>query len=753
MIAAALVAVAVTAPAAAPPADDPRPALVELVAHGALRPALERANLALVHAPERSRALGLELLRGDLLERLGRTRDAAEAYAAALSGTGGVEPWARMRLASLQERLGHPEIAAGLVATLIANGPPRALGREALDLLHRSLEAGGDCRLLVGLRRERFAGSDRRVFDLARADCLLRGGQLDEASRLLQSLLEDETGDAEAWEAAARMTELPDAQTPGVARLIGLAAYRHREFDSALGMLARGASEPPRWFDSRARESEYAMARSLFWLGRHDEAATRFVALASASSAPATRADALCQSARALELAGRPAEALGAFRRAWAEDPDGEWAGTALLGNIRLATLLGDEESAWQTLRSLAARSNLASATARAALFLGVHDLLSGRTARVDTALRMAERTREASDEEIAYWRGRLAEAKGDGAGAVERYVEVLVARPFHPLATAARRRLRAPALQPLARQRALALVERGDLDAVRAAAQLLGDGDPAGRRARQLGLAALAASRRAADWVTWQAVPVAEWPLWKPSAHRPEQALLALGLFADAADEVARAFPASDPRLAFTGAALLTVREAGVHAGLALAEGLFADRPREVPFEWIDPALRRILYPLPWAGQIRGQAGAYRVDPMLLAALIREESRFDPEAVSPAAARGLTQLTLPTARQLARDIGLDHLDPADLRQPELAIALGAAHLAELAQRFPGAEAVVVAAYNAGDNQAALWRRTCLTAEPEEFLAKIGFRETKAYVVRVLESRALYQALYGRPPA
>jgi len=141
----------------------------------------------------------------------------------------------------------------------------------------------------------------------------------------------------------------------------------------------------------------------------------------------------------------------------------------------------------------------------------------------------------------------------------------------------------------------------------------------------------------------------------------------------------------------------------------------------------------------------------AYRVDPALLAALIREESRFDPEAVSPAAAHGLTQLTLPTARKLARDLGLERLLPADLRRPELAIALGAAHLAELAQRFPGAEAVVVAAYNAGDDQAALWRRSCLTGEPEEFLAKIGFRETKAYVVRVLESRALYQALYGRP--
>jgi soluble lytic murein transglycosylase len=752
MIFAALVVLAATPPVPALPADDPRPALVELVTRGALRPALDQIGRELAREPERARALGLELLRGDLLERLGRNHDAAEAYADALAGSGGVEPWARMRLASLQERLGHPEIAAGLVATLLAGSPPRSLGRPALELLHRSLEEGGDCRLLAGVRRERITSADRRIFDLARADCLLREGRLDDAARLLRDLLEDDSGDAAAWEAAARLAELPDASVPDVARLIGLAAYRHREFDSALQLLARGAAAPPHWFDSRARETAYAVARSLFWLGRYDEAAARFAALAAGPASPSgASADALCQLARSLELAGRPAEALAAFQSSRAEDPDGEWAGTALVGGVRLAVQLGDEESAWKLLRQLAARPGQATATARAALFLGVHDLLSGKPTRVAAALRLAEGTRETAREEIAYWRGRLAEAQGDATTAVERYLEVLVTRPFHPLATAARRRLRAPALREIARRRAIELIERGDLQSLRGAFELLGENDPDGRRARQLGLEILAGRRRDTDWVHWTPVPVSEWPLWQPSGRRPEEVLLALGLFDDAADEVGRSFPGSDPRLAFTGAAFLASRETGVHAGLGLVEGLFNDRPQEVPFEWVDPALRRLLYPFPWAGLIRVQSGAYRVDPTLMAAVIREESRFDPDAVSPAAARGLTQLTLPTARQLAGEIGLDRLTPSDLRRPDVAVALGAAHLARLGQRFPGAEEVVVAAYNAGEEQAALWRKSCLTAEPEEFLAKIGFRETKAYVVRVLESRALYQALYGHP--
>ena len=71
--------------------------------------------------------------------------------------------------------------------------------------------------------------------------------------------------------------------------------------------------------------------------------------------------------------------------------------------------------------------------------------------------------------------------------------------------------------------------------------------------------------------------------------------------------------------------------------------------------------------------------------------------------------------------------------------------------LAELDGRFGAAanrRPMVVASYNAGEDQAALWRRYCQTDEPEEYLAKVGFRETRAYLVRVLESRAQYAALY-----
>ncbi len=79
-----------------------------------------------------------------------------------------------------------------------------------------------------------------------------------------------------------------------------------------------------------------------------------------------------------------------------------------------------------------------------------------------------------------------------------------------------------------------------------------------------------------------------------------------------------------------------------------------------------------------------------------------------------------------------------------------MAIALGAAYLGELSERFESRVELMAAAYNAGEDQAALWRRYCFSQEPEEFLSKVGFRETRSYVQRVLGGREQYADLY--PP-
>jgi soluble lytic murein transglycosylase len=245
--------------------------------------------------------------------------------------------------------------------------------------------------------------------------------------------------------------------------------------------------------------------------------------------------------------------------------------------------------------------------------------------------------------------------------------------------------------------------------------------------------------------------VPVEEWSLWTVPLVRPDELLLALGLPEQASSAVLRHFPASRPRLGLTGAQLLAGGPATRRA-IQIAEVAFGRLPSQVPLDWVDRDWLVLLYPLPWADAVRSQARVRGVDPALLAAVIREESKFDPAAISPASARGLAQFVFPTARRLAEATGLPPITARDLHDPMVAIPLGAAYLAQLSARFQGDELSIAAAYNAGEEQVAAWRRYCYSAQPEELLGKIGFGETRAYATRVLESRAAYQALWMAEP-
>jgi soluble lytic murein transglycosylase len=150
----------------------------------------------------------------------------------------------------------------------------------------------------------------------------------------------------------------------------------------------------------------------------------------------------------------------------------------------------------------------------------------------------------------------------------------------------------------------------------------------------------------------------------------------------------------------------------------------------------------------LPFRELIETQAKLRGLDPHLLAAAIREESRFDPLALSPAAARGLAQFVLPTARGLAGHIELGTLRAEDLYRPEISIALGADYLASLLKASGGEAHLAVTAYNAGEAEVRLWRSYCYSGESEEFFSKVPFAETRGYLRHVLASRLEYARLY-----
>ncbi len=158
---------------------------------------------------------------------------------------------------------------------------------------------------------------------------------------------------------------------------------------------------------------------------------------------------------------------------------------------------------------------------------------------------------------------------------------------------------------------------------------------------------------------------------------------------------------------------------------------------------------LLRILYPFPFRNVITTEARERGVDPFLAAALIRQESTFDPGAVSSAGAIGLMQIMPSTGRSVARKLGLRRFSPELLEKPEINIKLGIAHLAEELRAHGGRLPVVLAAYNAGAGRIARWREFPEFADDELFTERIPYDETRDYVRIVQNNARLYAALYG----
>ena len=540
-----------------------------------------------------------------------------------------------------------------------------------------------------------------------------------------------------------------------------MAYYDHREFDVALRFLAGALVKmpsTPTMSLADAHEARYALARSYFWLGRWDTAANAFGAVAATAPDPGRRAQALYQQARSKELAGPDSwpEAVRLFATAQAAQPRGPWSAAASIAVLRLLWLTGDEGGALQVYDDLVGQRQWSIAE-RAALFLAASDLEAGRSDRADTWLRDAARFGRGEDQEIHYWRGRLEEQRGRLTEAVAQFLAALAADPYHPLAQGARTRLTSNTLRDAALVETRRRAAGRDVEELHSAWLLLGDGDASGRRASRSLREILSGDPRVAPFLHLTAPPPDVWPLWQTNAWRraassPEEKLLTLGLFGEGSPQLLRHFPIARPDLAFAGSQALA--EGGAtHRSLYVAEVLSKRIPSRLPDGMLPKAYRQLLYPFRFSYLILRESGKREIDPYLLAAIIREESRYDPDAFSGASARGLTQFVFPTASRLADKHDMGALRPWDLHRPEIAVALGAAYLNELSERFDGSLAETVSAYNAGEPQAELWRRYCIGDGLEEYLTKVAFRETRNYLAKVLRSREHYVELYDAQPS
>jgi soluble lytic murein transglycosylase-like protein len=134
-------------------------------------------------------------------------------------------------------------------------------------------------------------------------------------------------------------------------------------------------------------------------------------------------------------------------------------------------------------------------------------------------------------------------------------------------------------------------------------------------------------------------------------------------------------------------------------------------------------------------------------IDPYLALAIMREESLYQADVVSPASARGLMQLMPYTGKRVAKIIGLNLKDEMDLFDPKINIQLGTSYLGQISKRFP--EVIQIAgSYNAGPGRMKEWLKRFSDRDLDEFVESIPYIETRNYVKRVFRTHQLYKAIY-----
>ena len=732
-LAAALASCGGSAPDALP---SPTPAPAETAMAAATPAAARSATPAPTPVATPAPAVTLDDARA--LLRAGLFAEAADAFAsvAATASDAALLSAARLGESAAAREAGDAERALALARLALAAAPAGSneetraayllglrlneAGRfaEAADVLRPHAVLGGGHALALHAAAEyarALAGSGDGAGAARAWDALLALPDLGEALRLAilrqRAELARETGDLEG---RARWLGQLAALTGEAAALHELASAAFLLGDLALfGEQLRAVME--RWPGSEEALQAIADLRDAgfdvdagaegYVYYRHRAYAEARAALAAGLAEPGLpdgeRAFRAYFLAAAYDDGGFPAESVPLYDEVAANPDAGVFAHRARYWAARAMEALGEHEEAARRHEAVAGDGGQFSA--ESAFRAGFARLRAGDAA---AAIAVWE-TLSAHGARARYWTGRAHEALGDmdAARAVWRLAAAEFPRSFHGIE--ARR----------------ALGERVDLDG----------------RARPL--PAPPPDGDALD--AWLAAVAPGGPEPAVPEEAAELALAGLPALADEALALAAA-RASSPR------ELLALARAASDAGLpgrasVIAEALRARlglAPRELP-----DALARLLYPLPYAALLEAHARAGGLDPLLLAALIQQESRWDADAVSIAGAMGLTQVIPPTADAIAAELGAAGFAVDDLFRPAVAIRFGAFYLGAQLERF-GDVHHALAAYNGGPGNAARWAEAA-GWPPADFVEAVAFSETRAYVQLVMEHYAWYRALYG----
>lgn len=619
-----------------------------------------------------------------------------------------------------RRRLGQLEAALETLRGIVDASPPGFVveaatlaAGEILDTLDREAEAVAWYERLLA---RTTVGTAEILYRLAQA--ALAVGDRQKAAEILQRVYDEFPTSEQARLAAIDLKALADlVPVPGTrARYAGDLARAERLTSAGRWEEARAA-----WLDLRALAPEEDRPHIDLRLATCEVALRRFRAARDRLRPYLGRPSDEQPEVRyryfaALRGLGRGAEFVAGVRAMSREFPDSPWTETALDALATHFIVNDEDERAVEVFRELYARFPGGRYAERAAWKAGWWAYRHGEFAETVRYFEDAAARFPRSDYRPAYlyWAGRARARVGDLDGARDRL--------------------------------AVAVADYGGSYygrlAARALERLGGSVRTTGVDARAEAAPAVAPPYAPAAGATSGATAVPTAPLIRT--------LIALDLVDAALDEVAyaRAVWGSTPALEATAACLLNrqgdYRRAAILMRRAYPQVLAAGNGG------LPEPILRIVFPLDYWDLIRRHAAAAGLDAHLVAALVAQESMFDPAARSGANAYGLMQIVPATARRLGRALGMRRVTTRMLADPEVNVRLGTRHLAALLERF-GDVHLALAAYNAGEQPVIRWVRERAGLEPDEFVDDIPFPETQAYVRRILGIVEDYRRLYPEP--
>lgn len=586
-------------------------------------------------------------------------------------------------------RASQPQGALGERATLGEAEAAEALGADA------------DAAALYGLLASpHVVGADDVLLRLARA--ATRAGDAGRAVAAWERLYFDYAATEGGAAAAAALVSLTPGQLPAPQRFEAELARAERLFAARRYALAFDGFERalPHAAGDQRELITLRLAECDHFLKRHRAAVNRIRPLLDSAS---RRAEAWFFHLTATRELGNHDQYVDLARQLVTAYPTSSWAEDTLNNLASHFIIVNEDGLADGVFRELLQQFPNGRFAARAAWKVGWWALKHGRDAEAAVVFEGAASRFPRSDYRPPwlYWAGRARERAGEAGLAAERYQLVVV-----DYGNSYYGRLAA-----------------GRLKALRSSVS------PEASSARRW---------QAASPDAEPAVPTVELIAW----------LIQAGLYESALDEVTYAQRAwgRSPALDATRAYVLN-RMGQLRPAISLMRQTY---PHFLAAggESLPQAIQQVIFPLDHWPLIKRYAAAHKLDPFLVAALVAQESTFDPQARSSANAIGLMQVLPSTGRQWARKLGIRGFSARSLTNPAVNVRIGAAYFADLVKRL-GAVHLALASYNAGAHRVTRWMSERPGLPREEFIDDIPFPETQNYVKRILGTAEDYRRLYG----